>query len=77
MTKILQQGLPILEVYQQRVRLAVFGRTDGKGVSYPTDMAHPFASAGRSAFRVTCHRSFIQPQLESCWVVRRLARVEQ
>ncbi|WP_316212858.1 recombinase family protein, partial [Bradyrhizobium sp. SZCCHNR3056] len=27
--------------------------------------------------QMTCHRSFIQPQLESCWVVRRLARVEQ
>jgi hypothetical protein len=26
---------------------------------------------------VTCHRSFIQLQLESGWVVRRLARVEQ
>ncbi len=31
----------------------------------------------RDGVILTCHRSFIQPQLESRWVVRRLARVEQ
>ncbi len=42
-------------------------------------LADAFAPADGTDGRgeVTCHRSFIQPQLESCWVVRRLARVEQ
>uniref|UniRef100_UPI0029168946 hypothetical protein n=1 Tax=Bradyrhizobium sp. SZCCHNR2026 TaxID=3057381 RepID=UPI0029168946 len=36
-----------------------------------------YARREENGFDLTCHRSFIQPQLESCWVVRRLAGVEQ